>query len=607
MKLPSIQQVWLEAGRTAKRFPLVLIATTIGTIAALILVDHDYSKEGTFLNGVLLASALGAMLLTGAVLVGEKGRRGKLIFWAMQILSILLLVGYAFTIPLKLVGAPLFHVVQFQLFCFALALLVSVGPFRSPGELNGFWQYNKTLVFRILTSLLFAGVLYAGLAIALAALDHLFGVDIAGKRYFELWVLIAGIFAPWFFLAGVPEDLDALESVSEYSKGIKVFAQYILSPIALVYFVILYAYIVKILLEWNWPKGWVAELILGFAAVGLSTLVLLYPVRERPENKWIRVATRWFFRLMIPLIVVLILAVWRRITDYGVTEERYFGIALAVWLAVVVVYFLVSKAKSIKILPGSMCILLLVTSVGPWGAFSVSENSQIGKLRMLLERNAMLVNEKIEKAPATLPSGDKEQIWSIVHYLNGMHGLEDIRPWFEEKIVPDSTGIRPKKLSTSIAFDLMGVEYAGVWRSAASDQFIFNSGSDNAVDVAGFDHWMPRQQFGSSPAKPASQGSELLWRTNTELDTIMFFLRKDSVSIDSIEISIQPLMTSLLSQYGNANVEDVPPDQMSVGAASQTMRVKMFVNSFSFRRDGDKLIPIWYSANIFYSVGSRTE
>ena len=160
-----------------------------------------------------------------------------------------------------------------------LSEMVGFGPFALRGEQNGFWQYGKSLCVRFITSMLFSGVLYAGLAIALAALNNLFGVDVPAKRYLELWVFLAGMFAVWFFLAGVPEDLDGLESSTDYPKVVKIFAQYILLPLGLVYLVILYAYVGKILIEWSWPRGWVSGLILGYSATGMVLFMLLHPVR----------------------------------------------------------------------------------------------------------------------------------------------------------------------------------------------------------------------------------------------------------------------------------------------------------------------------------------
>ena len=69
------------------------------------------------------------------------------------------------------------------------------------------------------------------------------------------------------------------------------------------------------------------------------------------------------------------------------TEQRYFLLALAWWLLFITVYFLVSRKKDIRLVPLSLCILAFLSVWGPWGAFSVSLNSQRGRLKALLEKD----------------------------------------------------------------------------------------------------------------------------------------------------------------------------------------------------------------------------
>jgi len=57
------------------------------------------------------------------------------------------------------------------------------------------------------------------------------------------------------FPRGDPEDLQSLDTSTVYPKSLKLFSQYILFPLVLVYFVILYAYLAKILFAWDWPQG----------------------------------------------------------------------------------------------------------------------------------------------------------------------------------------------------------------------------------------------------------------------------------------------------------------------------------------------------------------
>ena len=77
MKLPSVQQILQDASRTFLRFPFVLINAVLGTIAAVILIDHEGPPQATILFNILLATILGIPLLTGLTLFGERKKWGR--------------------------------------------------------------------------------------------------------------------------------------------------------------------------------------------------------------------------------------------------------------------------------------------------------------------------------------------------------------------------------------------------------------------------------------------------------------------------------------------------------------------------------------------------
>ena len=81
------------------------------------------------------------------------------------------------------------------------------------------------------------------------------------------------------------------------------------------------------------PSGWIGYLVSSVAALGILSLLLVHPIKERKENGWIRTYGRWFYLALVPSIVMLLLAIWQRIAQYGITEKRYFLIVLSLWLA----------------------------------------------------------------------------------------------------------------------------------------------------------------------------------------------------------------------------------------------------------------------------------
>ena len=319
---------------------------------------------------------------------------------------------------------------RFLLFTIAFHLLIAFIPFITKGELNGFWQYNKIIFLRILLSALYTIVLYLGLALAILAIEKLFKVNINNKIYPDLWIMLTGIFNTWFFLAGFPLNFSELDLKEDYPKGLKIFTQYILLPLVSIYLLILYAYMFKIIITAQWPVGWVSYLVIGFSIGGILSLLLIYPVRNDENNKWILIFSRFFYFALFPLIILLFLAVKRRINDYGITEQRYFILILALWLLFIAVYFLLSKSKNIKLIPVSLCILTLAASFGPWGAFNVSLASQENHLKSLLNKYSMLDKGKIVKAKDTIAFKDHKQISSIIDYLVSVHGYKNITTLF---------------------------------------------------------------------------------------------------------------------------------------------------------------------------------
>ncbi len=422
LKLPSLQNLLNGALFTLKRFPLVLFCSLIGAVVSIYLIGIDYSNETAKVTSyhLLLVASLGLTLFLSIALYTETNQKNLNFKISANVIGAAALAVYYFFLPERFEQIEMY---RFLLFNIGLHLLVSFSPFINQGNINGFWQFNKTFFLRILLSGLYTGVLYVGLALAMLAVDQLFNVKIDGKNYFRLWVILVSLFNTWFFLAGVPKDLHQLNEETSYPKGLKIFTQFVLLPLVTIYLAILYAYLIKIGIKWQLPKGWVSYLVISFSIAGILSLLLIYPIREAEGNNWIKVFSRWFYRALYPLILLLIIAIYKRVSDYGITENRYYILVLAVWLAAIAAYFLLSSVKNIKVIPVSLCLIAFLSSVGPLSSFSVSKRSQMNRLEELLIQNKILVNGTIEKKHAKIPYKDNARISSILQYIDRTHEL----------------------------------------------------------------------------------------------------------------------------------------------------------------------------------------
>lgn len=598
MKLPSMEQVFRDAGATFKRFPLVLIVAAAGTIAAVILIGRENHNQASRLFGVMMATGLGISLLFGLVLLAENSR----LKWLTQGAALLLLAVYGATIPRDLFNSPLVHLIRFQMLIIATHMFVASAPFLRKGKINGFWQYNKTLFFRFLTSGLFSAVLFAGLAIALVALDKLFGVNIPGERYLQLWVLIAGLFNTWFFLAGIPDDVVSLDESQEYPKGLKVFAQYILLPLVLIYFVILYAYVAKIIIQWNWPKGWVSALILGFSGSGLMSLLLLFPIRELPGQLWIKKAWRIFFLVIIPLIPVLFLAAWQRVSQYGITESRYVLLACVVWLAAATLYFNLSRGKSIKFIPISLCLIALGISFGPWGAFAISENSQVARLEKILLRNEILVNSQVQKAPSAVPHDDARQISSIVDYLRSFHGYDRIQPWFAKDLRTDSGYIGSRFVAADSLTAYMGVRYVSRWEQAESHWQVLKIDWTRPIDIAGYDHILRDRRYVGEKSSEVVGDSEACLNVSKAMDTLSFVVMRAGKRTDSVQIFPRKFLRELQNSHSGSQSFELPPESLSLAGANESVRLMLLLDNVAGLYRPDSTNGLTCSYDLLYFI-----
>ena len=75
---------------------------------------------------------------------------------------------------------------------------------------------------------------------------------------------------------------------------------------------------------------------------------------------------------LFPLIVLLLMAIWRRLSEYGLTEDRVLVCwCLTLWMTGIAGYFSFQRQPSIKAIPVSLALIAMLTIAGPWGPISI--------------------------------------------------------------------------------------------------------------------------------------------------------------------------------------------------------------------------------------------
>ena len=480
-KFPSLQNVLHATQKTILRFPLETITTICGTLFAILLIEDEYRDSEYLLVKAIMSCSLCLVLFLSISLFFLASKKNTLFRLLTSLTLGSLAIAFVFSFNKDISEV---EIQQFLVLNIALHLLVSFAGFL-PRTYNQdeFWEFNKQLFLRILTSGLYSGVLYLGLAIAITSVEKLFNVEIADKIYGYLFFIIIGIFNTIFFLNGVPDSNSAEVPLKlSYPNGLKNFTQYVLMPLISLYLVILICYETKILITLSLPIGWVSYLVLVFAVFGILSFLLIHPIATEKGNLWMRTFNRWFYYLLVPLLGLLFWAISYRIQIYGFTHERYYVLLLSFWLSIVVAYFLIQKQPKIKFIPISLCLVALFSIAGPQSADSISKNSQLSRFETYMQKS--------EKGKLTFEQ--EQDLSSIVDFLEKNYGIKILLPYTDHKL--DILLNKDKDPDSSQIMKALGFHYRYQYdkeeRIKNDNEFYYNfykNERENIENIHGYD------------------------------------------------------------------------------------------------------------------------
>ena len=476
-KLPSLQNVLNATLKTVIRFPLEILTAILGTVFAIILSEGNYnSPNKEFYEKALMSCSLSLVLFLSVSLFFLASKKSNLLRFAISIGLGSLVFLFVNTFHKYTTDV---EIQQFMVLNIVFHLLVSFAGFL-PRAYNQdeFWEFNKQLFLRILTSGLYSIVLYSGLALAILAIDKLFNIDFYDRIYMHVFFVIAGVFNTTFFLSGVPDtNNNQTPLVLNYPKGLKNFTQFVLLPLISLYLVILICYEAKILLTLSLPVGWVSYLVLVFAIFGILSFLLVHPIASETGNLWMRTFNRWFYFLLIPLLVLLFWAILYRINLYGFTHERYYVLLMSVWLSLVVGYFLIQKHPKIKFIPISLCLAGLFSIAGPQSANSISKYSQLARFESYMQN----------KTTKKLSFDQQQDLSSIVSFLERNYGVEIMVPYAKTKL--EALLKKDKNPSEYKIMEALGYEYLSEYarEEKVNDSFYFYYQQNEVLNIHGYD------------------------------------------------------------------------------------------------------------------------
>ena len=597
MRFLSLDTAYWAARNTLVRFPMALVSALIAAIAAIRMIENSNDE----VPRLVATAVLGIPLFVASVTSAERRGIAPRHRW---MLDLALAAGLALLYISSIGWSDQLTVLRFAQLLVAGHLVVAVAPYLTGSSLDGFWQFNRILLLRFLLGGFFAAALFVGLAIALGALDQLFGADIKNETYAHLFVVLSFVFHPWFFLAGVPRDYGDLERRDDYPAALKVFSQFVLMPLVVIYLVILTAYLGKVLITRTWPSGWIGYLVSCVSATGVLALLLLHPLRERADSRWVNVYGRWWFVALLPSLAMLLTAIAKRIGQYGITEPRYFLLVLALWLLGLSLYYGITASRNIKLIPITLGAVALLTSMGPWSAYSVSHWSQLGRLGGLLEEHGMGSVGAPRPAATTVPIEDRREMCAVFRYLASSRGPEAIAEAIG--VAEDTVRVWGDSLRMGLEDDLasramrrLGLTYVARWEQPPASGGIpvwANRSEPGPIAIEGFELIEPVHLPSTGWIGTATDSLEY-----TRVDSSgVLVIRHDGVDLFTLDVAAA--IGDAVTNDSLQSVRGVPLARaVAVEGPGSGYRVRLLLDNFNGELRNGRLV--WQSGSGYLLAG----
>lgn len=250
-------------------------------------------------------------------------------------------------------------------------LWLLIRPFKTDNV--AFVQRSVDMATSFAMAAIVSGILFLLYVLIQVSMEMIFGWDFHDELIEKVSYIVFIVIMPMLFFAF--EDTERNFSLGRFGQNV---LQWVLTPALLIYTAILYVYSAKVLFTWTLPEGSVSVMIFIFCLLAMGVQMLLQLCDKNPFG-WFYRRFSWF---ALPLLVLFWVGVARRLSDYGLTENRYYLILCGLLMTAYVVLFLFENKKGYFLLTfAAMTTALASVCILPLSAKQMSLKSQIARVQ----------------------------------------------------------------------------------------------------------------------------------------------------------------------------------------------------------------------------------
>jgi len=611
----KIKNILPDMKKGVERFPLTILCGIIVFLLSVYVIENSDMKNHNLLSEIhKMLTLIGLSLpLTAALeLIREKylSDKNKCIIRVLNVvITVIFIIFYRFYYLNGkdkagiLILNNIEKLIATGIIFFLLFLLVPIIGKKDEEE-----KYFQSVVVDKTVTILYSMVLFLGLTAVFLTVDGLSLIKLKEQIYIEIWLFVVFVFAMIFFASKLKKVDENLEEY-EIHKIFRFLIYFIVIPLITIYTGILYIYFGKMLITKSWPQGLVSHLILWYTIFSLFIMIMVTPMREK--DLVAKIFKNYFPFISVPLLILSIVSISKRISQYGVTELRYFIVLLGIWLIFCMVGSIFKARLSVILI--SLIAVVYISVFSPINNRRITIMSQNKRLERILIKYGLLKDGKLVKNSG-LNENQKYEITDVLNYILGIRdrkdGVGNLYPFGKEDRKPYK---KIEEFEKEIGIDDSWYKY----KYSASEYFtvfvinenMLNNQNNNIEEVKGYEYIISgldgynfqensvKEYYGKYPVK-ISKNNISVYNENKE----------ELIKIEISEILKGILNKPEIQQRINKPKEEikdsvVPENILEFIGENEKVKYRIKMKQISVRGEENKKAEITnYYYNFYYSV-----
>ena len=388
MDFTQIKKYPSQISTAFKRFPLAAAFAIFATITFI----YVYESGHTFnykLSHWLLHYPIAATMIALAVSLVQESRKNTSKIPQIAAGAIWLVISIALTLylpPKELFFIRLKYIETTYAFIYTTAFLsLFAAPFFKQKDENGFWVFLMKNAKAAVVAIAISVVLLIAIDGLLFGFFNLFDIKVSARPFVYSAIISSCTIFPILFFSGIPSIDDCLQETPALNKFQTSTNKFLFLPVLSLYIVLLYAYIAKIIIQWEMPKGMVSYLVSASMLLMLLRVTLMLPERINPKPSFEKKLLKILPTACIPLVILMSVGILRRISDYGISEDRYYIAAINIFYYVIIAILLIDKIKcKSRVIAIVFCSMFFILTNGPLSAINVTHRVWMDSIKTAL-------------------------------------------------------------------------------------------------------------------------------------------------------------------------------------------------------------------------------